>query len=174
MVARDCINGELEMLVNIPSNIEAQYATEDAALSAAFWATMKAAKITRAEWRAWGHVKDAECVISRLVASSAPGHRRKLLKLFGTADLVHLRKSHGDHPAVLAAIKAVHKRAGITRKDLEDYERMERIDHGNAPVPGPHKETLRSMFGKATFAAARRAFNAKWDRYYEGIYASAA
>jgi hypothetical protein len=168
------MNGELEMIANIPSNIEAQYTTESDALMAAFWAVKHAAKITYAEWRGQEKVRAAEYGVMRMTKCTAPGHQRKLMKLFDSADLVTLRKFHGDHPAVLAAIKAAHKRAGITQKDLAGYERMQRVDQSDDTAPAPHGDILREMFGEASYAGARRAFKAKWDGYFEGPYANAA
>jgi hypothetical protein len=123
------------MIANIPSNIEAQYTTESDALMAAFWAVKHAAKITYAEWRGQEKVRAAEYGVMRMTKCTAPGHQRKLMKLFDSADLVTLRKFHGDHPAVLAAIKAAHKRAGITQRTSRGMNGCNALTRATTPRP---------------------------------------
>jgi len=160
------------MIANIPSNIEAEYDVDDHALNDAFWAAKHGAKITYAEWRAWEKVKGAEAAVGRL-GGPLSGHQRKLLKLFGTDCLPNLREAHGDHPVVLAAIKAAHKCAGLTPKHLDAYERMQRALHVE-PVPAMHGAALERLFGTRRYVAAYRTFEAKWYARFSELQANAA
>ncbi len=158
------------MAGQVRKNNDGQYEADQKALAAATDAAYWAAKITRSEHEAWRAVRAAEAMVQESHCERAvfAAHGRKLWRLFGQTSLGTLRRTHGKHPAVLAAIRSAHRAAGITDEQRAAHKRVSDVYHGGAGVFEPHAEELRRRFGTPIRAEASKRSAKKWVAYFDG------